>query len=956
MKYQEHQKLFGFTVTRVREVPALSGTFYELRHDCGAELCWLQNGEENKLFSVAFKTLPENSTGVFHILEHAMLCGSEKYPVREPFLDLLKGSMNTFLNAMTYPDKTVYPCSSRNTKDYLNLTSVYLDAVFAPNLLKNPNIFYQEGWHIESTDEGEAFNGIVFNEMKGALASQDSIVGEEMLHLLFPDTCYSVISGGDPAVIPTLTYEDFCDTYRRFYHPSNARFYLDGDLPFEETLALINDYLSRPQTKPVLPTLVMQTPRSAVGHNTYEIGQDEPLENRGQVTFGKIVGTYKDLQKILALRVLFDTVAGSNESPLTRALLSSELAEDLEWEVDDYLAQPYVQIGIKNVKDGKADEALALLRDAARKLCEAGIDKDELEASLAAIDYQLHDVAEPQGLERNVTALRSWLYDGDPLAPLLPDEDLAAVREMLSGDGFEKLLFDVFCDETNVATLYTEPSLTLGEENRQKEASLCASMTADWDDNKRAENKALCEELLLWQQTPDTPEQIATLPMLSLSDAGEPPAWVETVEDTKAGVPVWYHPVACRNVTHVKLYFPLTGCDLATLGDVELFTHLLCELPTKQYSTLLLQQKIKRYFGYLRFAVAPVHTGDTDTCVPCLVASAGFMTHNTENALSLLSEILLHTDVSDVSPAFEIFRQMDATARQAEVMEGHQFAMYAAGASGSAACAVTEVLCGHTQVTHLHDIVENEQTAVPALLPKMNAVFQQAVGKKGLLVSVTADQPLDVTPLLSSLSDGGFAFEPKAYTTNVPKHTTIKIPAAIGFSARSLTPPDARWNGPLKVATNILSLDYLWNKLRVQGGAYNAGCGVRPSGRMFAYSYRDPSPVHSVDVFATLADALLEFCDSDESVERYILSTVSSTEPLKTPQQKGVAANTYKFEGLTKEDVLAYRNAILSTDKTAVRRCASLLRDFAENGSTCVVAGAELLPENPNKTDSETHS
>ena len=951
MNYKENERLLGFTVTRVREVPELSGTLYELRHDCGAELCWLANGEENKTFSVAFKTLPENSTGVFHILEHAMLCGSEKYPVREPFLDLLKGSMNTFLNAMTFPDKTVYPCSSRNTKDFLNLTSVYLDAVFAPNLLNNPNIFYQEGWHIEPTDDGYAFNGIVFNEMKGALADRDSIIGEEMLHLLFPDTCYGVISGGDPLVIPTLTYENFCATYHRFYHPGNARFYLDGDLPFEETLALIEGYLSRPQTKLAPPVVTMQTPHAAVGHNTYEIGENEPAENRGQVTFGKIIGTYEDQKKILALRVLFDAVAGSNEAPLTRALLSSGLAEDLETEVADYLAQPFVQIGIKNVKDGKADEALSLLRAEARKLCETGIDKNELEAALAALDYQLHDISEPQGVERDVIALRSWLYGDDPLRSLVPDGDLAAVKEMLSGNGFESLLFEVFCDEQNTTLLYTEASRTLGEENRKKEAALCAEMTAGWDEQKRAETKALCDALLSWQQTPDTPEQIATLPMLSLSDAGEPPVWVETEEQTKGGVPVWYHPVACRDVVHLKLYFPLTGCDLKTLGDFELFTHLLCELPTKQYSTLLLQQKIKRYFGYLRFAVSPVQTGDIKTCVPCLVASGGFMRRNATEALSLLSEILLHTDTTDVSPVFEIFRQMDATARQSVIMEGHQFAMFAAGASGSAAGAVTEVLCGNTQVEHLHRIMENAQEEIPALVLAMNTVFRNAVGKTGLYVSVTADEPLDVTPLLATLPEGGDPFTPQAYTSAVNQHTVINIPAAIGFSARSLTPAEAKWNGPLKVATNILSLDYLWNKLRVQGGAYGAGCGVRTSGRMFAYSYRDPSPANSLEVFKNLADALTEFCDSGEEIERYILSTVSNIEPLKTPKQKGASANAYKFEGLSKEDVFAYRNAILNTDKAAVRDCAALLRKFAEEGTTCVVAGAELLPENGDKTD-----
>ncbi len=945
MKYKENDRLCGFTVTRVRDVPALSGTFYELRHDGGAELCWLQNGEENKLFSVAFKTPASDSTGVSHILEHAMLCGSEKYPVREPFLDLLKGSMNTFLNAFTYPDRTVYPCSSRNTQDFLNLASVYLDAVFAPKLLENPNIFYQEGWHIEPTEDGYAFNGIVFNEMKGALASRDSAVSAAMNRLLFPDTGYGVEFGGDPAVIPTLTYEDCCAAYRRFYHPANARFYLDGDLPFEDTLALIDSYLSRPQPAFDPPTVTMQTPRAAVGHNAYEIGADEPRENRGQVTFGKIIGTYKDRRKVLALRVLFDAVAGSNEAPLNRALLSSGLAEDLEVEVADWHAQPYVQIGIKNVKDGKADEALALLRDTARTLAQNGIDKAELEAACAALDYQLHDVAEPQGLERNVNALCTWLYGDDPLALLVPDDDLAAVQEMVASDGFETLLTEIFCDETNVATLYTEASVTLGEEKRRQEAALCASMTADWDEQKRAENKALCEALLAFQQTPDTPEQIATLPMLSLSDAGEPPAFVETEESVQNGVRVWFHPVACRDVTHVKLYFPLTDCDLSTLCDFELFTHLLSELPTKNCSARLLQQKIKRYFGYLRFAVAPVYTGERATCVPCLIVDGGCMRQNAAQALALLCEILLETDTSDPTPAFEILRQLDETARQSEIMEGHQFAMWAAGASGSAAGAVTEVLYGHTQVARLHNLVQNEATAVPALVSAMSAVFRRAVGKAGLLVSVTADEPLDLSPLLAALPESGAAFAPRAYKTSLAKHTTVQIPAAVGFSARSLTLDEARGNGALKVAANILSLDYLWNKLRVQGGAYSAGCGVRASGRIYAYSYRDPSPAQSLDVFKTLGEALTAFCDSGEDITRYILSTVSSTEPLKTPKQKGETANAYRFEGLSRDDVLARRNAILATTPAAIRGCADLFAKFADESATCVFAGADLLPK-----------
>ena len=463
-------KISGFTVNRVRKNDELNGTLYEMSHDkTGAELCWLDNGEQNKLFSVAFKTLPEDSTGVFHILEHSVLCGSEKYPVKEPFVELLKSSMNTFLNAMTYPDKTVYPISSRNEKDFLNLTSVYLDAAFAPKILENPNIFYQEGIHIEYDAENPVYKGVVFNEMKGAMSGVDDRIEQGINQLLFPDNCYRFNSGGDPAVIPDLTYEQFVETYNRFYHPSNARFFLDGDVPLEKTLEMINSYLEKYEKSSNLPVLAMQKPVADEGTAYYEIAAEENSEKKAVLAFGKIIGTFKDKEKVFAAKVLCDVLADSNESPLKRAVLSSGIAEDMEMFVMDGIAQPYLLIIARNMKHSDSVNLCDIINKTAHQLVKDGLDKKSVLASINRFAFHSKQVSEPQGLYRATSALSSWLYGGDPMLYLEYDEAIEALKKMAETDGFEKLLKELLLDDNGKAVLHMLPSSTLGNEERKTE-------------------------------------------------------------------------------------------------------------------------------------------------------------------------------------------------------------------------------------------------------------------------------------------------------------------------------------------------------------------------------------------------------------------------------------------------------------------------------------------------------
>jgi len=358
--------IHGFEINRSREVTELNGTLYEMVHtQTGARLCWLDNGQANKLFGIAFTSLPSDDTGVFHILEHSVLCGSEKYPVKEPFVELLKSSLNTFLNAMTYPEKTVYPVSSRNRQDYLNLVSVYLDAVFAPRFLHDKSIFLQEGWRIEEEDGKPCYKGVVYNEMKGALSDELGLISRKFTSLLFPDTPYGFNSGGSPTAVRKLTYEQFIDTYRETYHPSNAFVYLDGSVPLEETLALLDEYFSRYEKKDTLPAFTMQQPKSVETTDFFEIKEGELVEDKGSLSFGKIICDWKNRYKAQAVRVLGDALTSNNESPLKKALLDSGLAKNITFSSRTTGLQPYVMIYIKGVKDGASDSIMKLLHDEA---------------------------------------------------------------------------------------------------------------------------------------------------------------------------------------------------------------------------------------------------------------------------------------------------------------------------------------------------------------------------------------------------------------------------------------------------------------------------------------------------------------------------------------------------------------------------------------------------------------
>lgn len=949
MKLTTGMELCGFTVQRVRVIKELDAVLVEMIHEhSGARLCWMDNKETNKLFSVAFKTLPEDSTGVFHILEHSVLSGSTKYPVKEPFVELLKGSMNTFLNAMTYGDKTIYPVSSRNEHDFLNLTSVYLDAVFAPRLLEDPNIFYQEGHHMELEDGKPSYKGVVFNEMKGAMSDVDARLERGMNELLFPDNCYRFNSGGDPRVIPDLSYEQYVETYRRYYHPSNAYFFLDGDIPLQQTLHMIDSYLSSYERKEVHFDIPLQQGAYREATRYYEVGKEESDAPRAMLAMGKVIGTWKERVRLLAAQVLCDYLADSNESPLKRAILSEQLAEDLELVVMDEIAQPYLMLVVRNMEQQNAERIRRLIKETVAEEWKKGLDKEMLMASINQLAFRMRESREPQGLYHATDALCSWLYGGDPLQYLIQDEDIGELRRMADENAFAPLLEELLLQEENMAVLHMLPDAQMGLKLREEEEARLQKELASLSAQERDALIARNEALLKWQETPDTSAQLATLPTLSLNEVSDTPEPMETLAEMKDGATLLYHPVSTHGVVYLSLYFPLTKFSLNELTALSLLPSFFGELPSEHYDAAALRQKIKTYIGRLHFHLE-VQAEDDDPAhaTPYLSVHASVLEEHLSKAEELLSEILLHTRFDETKRMQEIVMQTKEEMRMMAISSGHSFGLACVQAHYSAQAAVQEACCAYTFMTWLNHFAKHFDEEKDAFRSLIDKALHQVIGKTGAVFSVTAAKPTSLSTLRSLLPQGYASPKHAAYQTALPKRLGIQIPAQIAFAVKGyhLSRCDEKAHGSLRVAAKLISYGYLWNMIRVQGGAYGTGMPIGRDGSLAFYSFRDPRPDRSLQVFDHTAAFVREFCDSEEALEKYIISSVASSDPLRTPREKGLTADAFWFAKISEEDRIQLRREMLACDREMLLHWRNALNRMAEDGAVCVIGHDAALRE-----------
>ena len=944
MTLNELCKQYHFTLTQIRPIPGSEAELVQMVYDkTGTELCWVKSAESNKLFSIAFKTIPEDDTGVFHILEHSVLCGSDKYPIKEPFVELLKSSMNTFLNAMTFPDKTMYPVSSRNEQDFLNLTSVYLDAVFAPTILHEPNIYRQEGWHYELAEDNLTYNGVVFNEMKGAMSSVDQIASRSLMNLLFPDNCYQYNSGGDPAAIPNLTYQQFLDSYKKNYHPTNARIFLDGDIPVEKTLALLDSYLSRYEMGEK-QALAPQTPVSREMTVTYEAVNDGTP--KAQFVLGKILGSFDDKTTALAQQVLCDALAGSNDAPLKRAVLQTGLCQDMTLFVEDGHIQSFMMLRLHNMDDANAPKLEQAIRACAQELISTGIPKERLTASINHLAFKVQQMQEPQALMRCMNALNSWLYNGDPMLYLHYGDSIDALRAMAEKGEFEALLEEMLLDETGLCKLHVLPSEEHGAKLREAEMARLAAEKAAMDEAQLAEVAATFEAFTQWQQTPDSPEGLATLPKLSLSQISPEPVLCETEEDSANGVKVLRHKVASNGIVHLNVYFRLTDCSLEDLTKLALLGKLLGKLPTASHSAAALQNEVKTWLGELNFGIDVfAKAAERKACTPMLTAHCSVLQENIGKAEALIHEILTSTDFSQSDRIREILLQAEMEAQQRGMMGGHMLAFKAAQANFSAAAAVQEATSGITYIQFLHALSKGFEAELPAFTQLLEQTLRSAVCRKNMTLSLTEDGRSDLSGFVTRFPEGICAADAAAYETKLPKKLGIRIPAQVSYASVGYHLDEAgmAYDGTARLLGNILSLAHLWNEVRVQGGAYGAGMRVGKSGGLFTYSYRDPSPARSLEVYRNMGTFVKAFAESGEDITGFIISTIAETEPLVSPAQQGTMADSNWFAGIGYADALAERKELLSATAADLGKWCAPLNALRDGATVCVVGYADAL-------------
>ncbi len=952
-----NDRIHGFTVTDIREIKEIGGRLVEMEHDAtGARLVWADNGDENKLFSVGFRTLPEDSTGVFHILEHSVLCGSEKYPVKEPFVELLKTSMNTFLNAMTFPDKTVYPVSSRIEQDYLNLIGVYLDCVFRPNVLSDPNIFYQEGWHIDTTGDEPVYKGVVFNEMKGAMSEVDSVADETMTGLLFPDSCYGFNSGGDPKAIPDLSYESFVEQYKRYYHPSNSYFYLDGDIPLDATLAKIEEYLAGFDRLDDIPQLAEQVPvRSDKTVSFAASGEDDkPL-----ICFGKIISSWEDRDRMLALSIILEQIADSNESPLKRAVLSSGLAEDMEIYVSDGIAQPYLMMLFRGVSDGEnekpdaaslektAKRLISIVEETINRITENGFAKRDLEASVNQTDFRFRQYPEPQALYRMISVYSSWLYGGDPALYLTTDSSIAKMRSMIESGEMEGLAREILGDTSMLSTLILIPDSGYAAKEASEEAARVKAAVEALDGPGRERLEELNRILLEWQQTDDSEEDLATIPQLDIKDIDPMPQLIPTEEKSVCGAKLLFHQLPSNGIVHINAYFPVTQLTLPELPEAALITEFFKDLPTEKYDVLTLQNEIRMYIGGISFGLDILaKDNDYEGCTPCIRVRASVLAEKFSDAESLIAEILTCTKFGDKPMMRELITQIDEDSKRTAMANGHRLGLYEARSHWSARDAAAEAVNGYSFMQYMHGLSSASDEDLDAFTSFAEKVISRSICRQNAIIGVTADSCPDLSGFLERLPDGEAMPEKAHYESALPRRMGIEIPAAVSFAVTSydLKRDGHVMSGNYQVAANIISLSHLWNSIRVQGGSYGASMSAGRTGSLFCHTYRDPSPGRSLGIFKTISDFLSGFAaEEDTDIDGFIISTIASTEPLLSPAAKGRSADDFFLSGFTDEDRIRIRKEILSTTTADLAGLSDVLRDMAEKGTVCVVGPRPAL-------------
>ena len=976
-----------FAVERCETVPELDSDAYVLRHIAsGARLLYLACDDENKAFAIGFKTPPADSTGVFHILEHSVLCGSAKFPVKEPFVDLIKSSMQTFLNAMTYPDKTIYPVATTNEQDLYNLMDVYLDAVFNPAIYTKPTIFEQEGWHYEldlpegAESEGDdssvslrkgtlRYNGVVFNEMKGALSDPMSVLDDAVNAALYPDTAYAHESGGDPRAIPALTYEQFLDTHARHYNPSNSYITLYGDLDVDRALAFLDErYLSQPSaaSRRMDAAVAAGEDPSTLAPNPLDVQEPVTCEYKrvemattpenALVGLGLVLGSALDRKRTIAADILFEALLGSNEAPVKKAILAAGLGGNVVSYTAAESLQPYELIMLQNAQPGVARELRRVFQDACRDLCEHGVPRERLEAIISSNEYDLRqrDYGIADGVAIACDALSTWLYDDDAATLALKYGPVyEELRGELDGSYFEDLLRELVLQNDHMALVELVP-VDAAEGAEGAEAAELAAKRDAMTDAELADVVERTAVLRAAQEAEDTPEDKATLPRLRVSDIGEARPEPPLVVDTTAPIPCLRHDIPTNRLAYAMQYFDLSCVAFKDLPYVTLLCRLLKQLPTREHSAEELDNLLAGKLGFLSFTTEVMTQPEVDGVRPYLLVSAGTLSEKIDALASLPREVWSSTLLldADAGRVRDVLTQIRIGLEQGFINNGHSAALGRAMSYSSPSAVVREQLSGVDFYLFLRDLLEHFDERVDGLRTKLAELAERIFVADGCMASFTgSDEDFDAYwaaagNLGLGAGDGTDAGrDALVVPTPRDRHEAFVIPSDICFAARACDPRRLGIDvtGAWAVAANALSYDYLWNEIRVKGGAY--GCGFRAAGeRQTAfYTYRDPAIDPSIERVERAGAWLGSFEPDEAAFEGFIVSCVSGMDAPVKPYALTKRRNTTYLAGLDPHAREERRAQMLAATPGELRSLGADVTRIAAVSPTCVFGGRDVI-------------
>ena len=973
----------GFTVTHVETIDELDADAYVLfHHASGARLLYLACDDENKAFSIGFKTPPANSTGVFHILEHSVLDGSEKFPLKEPFVELIKGSMQTFLNAMTYPDKTVYPVASTNEQDLLNLMDVYMDAVLNPAIYTKRAIFEQEGWHYElDVPEGKPltegtlrYNGVVFNEMKGALSDPMSVLDDAVGAALFPDTAYAFESGGDPRAIPELTYEEFLNTHARHYNLANSYLTLYGDFAdVRRELAFLDErYLSQENAagRRIAAERAVGASPAALAPNPlamqeptvcdYKRVEMQTTPENALVGMGYVIGQALDTFRTVAADVLFDAILGSNEAPVKKAIIAAGLGGNVTSYTSSACQQPYELIILQNARPQAAQDFRNVIEDTCRDLVEHGVPRDRLEAVISSNEYALRqrDYGMSDGVVLACEALSTWLYDDDAATDALKYADTyAALREALDGPFFEDLLRELVLESNHCALVELVPvGAGAGEgteagpaDAADTEAAKLAKIKASMS---TAELQAILDdvaELRRQQEAEDAPEDRAKLPRLHVEDIGDARPDPACTLDDAAPIPCLRHSIPTRRLAYALTYFDLTHVSYAELPYVKVLCRLMQQLPTVQHTAAELDSFIGSNLGFLTFTTEVFQQPNWKLARPVLLVSAGALSEKIDALASIPREVWAETIFEDTDRMRDVLTQLKIGMEQTFITAGHQAALGRALSYVSPAAVISEQLGGVDFYRFLRDLLDHFDERTGELCDKLRELQQRIFTSTGTVASFTGSDE-DYARYWAAAGTLGLAprtAPAKELYVPMPedKHEAFVIPSDVCYLGQSTDPralgiaTDGSWG----VAANALSYGYLWNEIRVKGGAY--GCGFRAAAdrQLAFYTYRDPAIDPSIDRIAGAGAWLGELDTDRDTFEGYIVSTVSSNDAPVKPYALTKRINGAYFSKRTPGYRERLRSEMLATTPERLRELGSDVAQVAEKAPRCVFGGREII-------------